>query len=106
MDVSDKVIIIADTRHTQRWSERKINPTLCKGDLAFFCNCPTTLESLRLWAHERTPGVPRNVDDLEVIEFADFLGAIAEDQHLTRCAQVCLAGPEEDQAEQRKSGND
>ena len=64
MDVSDKVIIIADTRHTLRWSERKINPTLCKGDLAFFCHCPTTQENLRLWAHERTPGIPRNGDDL------------------------------------------
>ena len=48
MDVNDKVIIIADTRHTQRWSERKIDPTLCNGDLAFFCNCSTTLENLRL----------------------------------------------------------
>ena len=48
MDVSDKVTIIADTRHTQRWSEREVNPTLCKGDLAFFCNCPTTLEGSRL----------------------------------------------------------
>ena len=65
MDVNDKVIIIADTRHTRRWSERKIDPTLCKGDLAFFRNCPLTLENLRLWAHERTPDVPRNVDDLE-----------------------------------------
>ena len=44
---------------------------LCKGDLAFFCNCPVTLESLRLWAHERTPGIPRNVEDLETVEFAD-----------------------------------
>ena len=35
------------------------------------------------------------------IEFADVLGAIAEDQHLTRCAQVCFTGTEEDQAEQR-----
>ena len=61
MDVCDKVIIIADTRHTQRWSERKINPTLCEGDLAFFCNCPMTQENLRLWAQERTPGIPRNV---------------------------------------------
>ena len=64
MDVNDKVIIIADTRHTQMWSERKVDPTLCKGDLAFFCISPTTLEILRLWAHERTLRVPRNVDDL------------------------------------------
>ena len=47
---------------------------LCKGDLAFFCNC-VTVESLRLWAHERT-----------------------------RCAQVCFTGTEEDQAEQRDQG--
>ena len=104
MDVNDKVIIIADTRHTQRWSERKIDPTLCKGDLAFFCNCPTTLEILRLWAHERTRGVPRNVDDLETVGLADVLGSIAEDQHLTRCAQVCFTGTEEDQAERRDQG--
>ena len=64
VNANDKVIIIADTRYTQRWSERKVDPTLCKGDLAFFCNFPTTLENLRLWAHDRTLGVPRNVDDL------------------------------------------
>ena len=104
MDVNDKVIIIADTRHTQRWFERKIGPTLCKGDQAFFCNCPTTLENLRLGAHERTLGIPRNLEDLETVEFADLLGTIAEDQHLTRCAQVCFAGAEEDQAEQHDQG--
>ena len=54
-NASDKVIIIADTRHTLRWSEREVDPMLCRGDLAFFCNCPVTLENLRLWAHERTP---------------------------------------------------
>ena len=99
MNAHDKVIIIADTRHTRRRSERKIDPTLCKRDPAFFSNCPTTLENLRLWAHERTPGIPRNVYDLETTEFADVLGAIAEDQHLTRCVQVCSAGTEEDQAD-------
>ena len=84
----------------------KLSPLLCKGDLAFFFNCPVTLESYRLWAHERTPGIPRNVEDLETVEFADVLGAIAEDQHLTRCAQVCFTGTEEDQAERRDQGND
>ena len=74
---------------------------LCNGDLDIFSNCITTLEALRLWAHERTPGVPRNVEDLETVDFADVLGAIAEDFHLTRCAQVCFAGSEEDQAEQQ-----
>ena len=48
VNMNDKVIIIADTRHTQRWSKRKVDPMLCNGDLAFFCNCPATLESLRL----------------------------------------------------------
>ena len=54
--------------------------------------------------HERTPGIPRNVEDLEAVEFADVLGAIAEGQHLTRCAQVCFTGTEEDQAEQHDHG--
>ena len=91
VNANDKVIIIADTR-------------LCKGYLAFFCKCPTTLESLRLWAHERTPGITRNVDDLETIEIAEVFGAIAEDQHSTRWAQVCFTGTEEDQAEQHDHG--
>ena len=54
---------------------------LCKGDL-----------HLRLWTHERTPG-------LETIEFADVLGTIAEDLHVTRCAQVCFTGTEDDIAD-------
>ena len=70
VNMSGKVIIIADTRHTQGWSEREAGPMLCNWDLAFFCNCLTILESLRLWAHERTPGIPRNVEDLETVEFA------------------------------------
>ena len=101
---NDKVIIIADTRHTQRWSDCEVDPMLCKGDLAFSCNCTVSLGSLRLWAHEHTPGIPRDVEDLETVEFADVLSAIAEDQHLTRCAQVCFTGTEEDQAEQRDQG--
>ena len=104
MDVSDTVITVADTRHTQRWSEREINLTLCKGYSVFFCNCPTTLGNLLLWAHERTLGIPRNVDDLETVEFADVFRAIAEEQHLTRCAEVCFTGTEEKQAEQRDQG--
>ena len=63
-----------------------------------------TLEHLRLWAYERTLGIPRNVDDLERVEFADVLGAIAEAHHLTRCAQVYSPGTEEDQAEQHDHG--
>ena len=30
------------TGHTQRWSERKDDPMLCNGNLAFFCICPAT----------------------------------------------------------------
>ena len=104
VNANDNVIIIADTRHTQRWSERKVDPTLRKGDLAFICNCSVTLENLRVWAHECTPGIPRNVDDPENVEFADVLGAIAGDQHLTRCARVCFTGTEEDQVERRDQG--
>ena len=37
------------------------------------------------------------MDDLETVEFAGVLGAIAEDQHLTRCAHICFMGTEEDQ---------
>ena len=60
-------------------------------------------EKQDLWAHERTPDIPRNVDDLETTEFAHVLGAIAEDQHFIRCAQACSAGTEEDQAERGSS---
>ena len=28
--------VIADTRHTDRWTG--VSPTLCRGDLAFYCN--------------------------------------------------------------------
>ena len=44
------------------------------------------------------------MEDLESVEFAGIIGAIAEDQHLTRCAQVCFIGTEEDQTEQRGQG--
>ena len=59
---------------------------------------------MRLWAHERTPAFPRSVVDLETLEFAAVLGAIAEDQHLTRCAPVCFTGTGEGHAEQRDQG--
>ena len=104
VNANDKVIIIAGTRHTQRWFKRKVDPTLSNGDLAFFRNCPTALESLRLWAHERNPRIPRNVEDLETVEFADVLGAIAENHHWTRCAQICFTGTEEDQTERHDHG--
>ena len=77
---------------------------LCNGDLAFLCKCATALEGLRPWVQECTLGIPRNVEDLETVEFADVLGAIAEDFHLTRCAQVCFTRTEENQAEQHDQG--
>ena len=70
----------------------------------FLCNCPTTPEHLRPWMHERIPGISRNLDDPETYEFADVLGTFAEDLHMTRCAQVCFTGTEDDQAEQRDRG--
>ena len=76
MEVSDTVITVADTRHTQRWSEREINLTLCKGYSVFLCNCPKKLGNFHLWAHERSLGIPRNVDDLETVEFADVLRSL------------------------------
>ena len=75
--------------------EREVDSMLCHGDLVVFCNCPATLTCLRLWAHECTLGIPRNLEDLETFEFADVLGAIAKDHDLTRCAQVCFAGTKE-----------
>ena len=59
--MNDKAIIIADTLHTQRWSERGVDPMLSSGDLAFLCNFLTTLENLRLWAHEHALGIPQGV---------------------------------------------
>ena len=96
VNLNDKVVIIADTRHTQRWSEREIDSIpCCASDIGMFAS---------LWAHERTLGIPRNEEDLETVEFADVLGAAAEDQHLTRCAQVCFTGTEEHQAERHDQG--
>ena len=94
------MIIFADTRHSQRWFERKVDPTLRKGDLDFFSDCPATPKHQRPRTHEHTPGIPKNLDDLEANEFAYVVGAIAEDFHLTQCAQVCSTGTEDDQAGQ------
>ena len=44
------------------------------------------------------------MEDLETVEIANILCAIAEELHLTRCAQVCFTGTEEDQAEQQDQG--
>ena len=103
VSLKDKVIIIADALQNQRWSDREVDPMLCNGHLAFFCSYPVTLESLRLWAHKLTLDMPPNVEGLVTVEFADELGAIAEDHRLTRCAQLCFSGAE-DQAEQHDHG--
>ena len=55
----------------------------------------------------RDPRCAKKIKLFSVIapgKLADVLGAIAEYQHLTRCAQVCFAGTEEDQAEQHDQG--
>ena len=44
------------------------------------------------------------MDDLEANEFTDDVGVIAEDLHLTQCAQECSTGTEDDQAEQQDYG--
>ena len=44
------------------------------------------------------------MNDLETVEFADVLGSIAEDKHVTQCAQICFTGTEEDQAERHDQG--
>ena len=82
LNANDKVIIIADTRHTQRWSERKVDAMWCKGDLVCFCylscdrhrkTCVSEHTSVRLVSHEtwmtwkrsnlRTSLVPGTEDD-------------------------------------------
>ena len=102
--MSDKVVIVAETRHTRPWFERGVELLWCTGDRAFFCKCPITTDLLRLWAQERTPGVLRDADNLQSVEIADISGAIAEDRHLTQCAQMCFVGTEEDQSEPHDQG--
>ena len=76
----------------------------CAGDLAYVCSCPITTDRLRLWAHERTNGVPRDVDDLQSVELADIIGAIDEDRHLTLCAPQCFVGAEGEESEPHDQG--
>ena len=56
-----RTCIIADTRHTGRWT--KDNPTLCRGDLAFQCNDKGISNELVEWARKRDNGNPRCTDD-------------------------------------------
>ena len=101
---NNEVITVTDFRHIQRRFDRKVDPMLCKGDLDFFSNCPAAPKYQRPRTHERTPSIPKNLDDSEANEFADVVGVIAEDFLLTQCAQVCFTGTEDDQAEQRDNG--
>ena len=101
---NNEVISVADVRHIQRRFERKVDPMLCKGDLDFFSNCLATPKYQRPRTHERTTGIPQNLDDSRANEFTDVVGVIAEDLHLTQCAQVCSTGTEEDQTEQHDHG--
>ena len=36
--MNDKIVIMADARHTQRWCERGTGPLPCAGDLDSFCD--------------------------------------------------------------------
>ena len=92
-----KTCIIADTRHTDRWSG--IDPTLCRGDLAFYCNDTGIGKELLEWAKERDNGNPRCTDDLEETQFADVLAGLAETHHLDKCVDAAFAGTEEAAAE-------
>ena len=76
----------------------------CKRDLDFFTNCLATPKYQRPQTHERTTGIPQNLDDSEANEFTDAVGVIAEVLPLTQCAQVCSTGTEDDQAEQHDYG--
>ena len=88
----------------QRRFERKVDPMLFKGDLDFFSSCPATPKYQRPRTHELSTGIPQNMDDSEENEFTDVVCVIAEDLHLTHCAQACCTGTEEDQAEQHDYG--
>ena len=55
-------------------------------------------------AHQRTPGTPRKVDDLQSVEFANIVGAIADDLPLTECTQICFVVTWEDQSEPHDQG--
>ena len=92
-----KTCIVADTRHTDRWSG--VAPTLCRGDLAFHCNDTGVMKELVEWAKERDNGNPRCTDDLEETQFADVLAGLAESHHLDKCVDAAFVGTEEAAAE-------
>ena len=60
-----RTCIIADTRFTDRWSD--LDPTPCKGALAFHCNDVEVRNELVEWARQLENGNPRCTDDLEKV---------------------------------------
>ena len=90
----NEVINVADIRHRQRRFERRVDPMFRKRNLNFFSNRLVTSKYQRPRTQERTPGIPQNLDDLEVNEFSDVFGTIAE----------TLPSTEDDQAEQHDHG--
>ena len=50
------LLIIADAKYTDRWIQRGITPTPCRGDLAFYCISSTMTSQLVDWACERPNG--------------------------------------------------
>ena len=83
-----KTCIVADARHTDRWTG--VDPTLCKGDLAFYCNDKGICSELTQWARERDNGNPRCTDDLDESQFADVLAGLAESHHMDKCVERCI----------------
>ena len=94
-----KTVIVADTLNTSRWNNRSMQPVRCRGDLAFYCNDLHIAQQLKDWAHEKEGGVPKCVEDLEEVEFADMLGGIAEEHHLDNSMHDAFVGAEEDREE-------
>jgi hypothetical protein len=94
-----RTCIVADTRHTSRWSSVGEGPALCRGDLAFHCNNKNMCNELVEWAKERDNGNPRCTDDLEETQFADVLAGLAECHHMDKCVDTAFVGTEEAAAE-------
>ena len=95
------MITITETRHTERRSGRKFDPMLYGKDLAFSRNYPKTPERL---THKHDSGIPQILYSQDTVEFSDIFGTIIEHLPLSRCAEVCFTGAEEDQAEQHGHG--
>ena len=91
-----RTCITADTSYTARWSTK---PTLCKGDLAFYCSDPHITNELLEWAKEKDNGNPCCIEDLRDTKFADIIGGIAEAHHLDRCVDIAFVSTEEADAE-------